>query len=147
MNKEKEEFNKITKELRKYKQLMFDADEIKILIKKVQDITNFMHENRMHIASRPEIKMNLGYDKNYTDPKENLLVNNMLRELNHDVTYNNFYTSYVDLYWNLEKAYRKIVKYEMRIDAINSQQVAINDQILKINDQILKLGIVQGVNK
>lgn len=140
MNKEKEEFNKITKELRKYKQLMFDADEIKILIKKVQDITNFMHENRMHIASQPEIKMNLGYDKNYTDPKENLLVNNMLRELNHDVTYNNFYKSYVDLYWNLEKAYRKIVKYEMRIDAINAQQVAINDQILK-------LGIVNGVNK
>jgi hypothetical protein len=140
MNKEKEELNEIREKLYKYAQLELNADEMKVLIKKVRDISNFMHENRMHIASQPEIKINLGFDKNYTDPEENLLVNNMLRELNHTVTYDNFYTSYVDLYWNLEKAYRKIVKYEMRIDAINAQQVAINDQILK-------LGIVKGVNK
>jgi len=139
MNKEKEELHEIRERLYKYAQLELDADEMKVLIKKVRYIGNFMFDNRMHIASRPKIKKNLGFDKNYTDPKENLLVNNLLRELNYDVTFDNLYTSYVDLYWNLEKAYRKIVKYEMRIDTINAQQSAVNDQILK-------LGIVKGVN-
>ena len=136
-----------TKELSKYKQLELDLEEIKSLTKKVRDIDSFMHDNRMHIASRPEIKMNLGYDKNYTDKKENLLVNNMLRELNHCINRNNLYENYVNLYWNLEKAYRKIVRHEMRIDSINAQQKAVNNQILEVNNQILKLGIVQGVNK
>ena len=40
-----EELAKIQEELTKYKQLILDADEIKVLIEKVRDINSFMHEN------------------------------------------------------------------------------------------------------
>jgi len=114
-----------------------------IEIREVESICSFMCDNWEHIESYPDEKINFGFGHEndaYTDPKENLAVNNKLREINHYVYEEGVFKSYRALYCYLADAYREIVRYEMRVDSMNAQQVAINDQILK-------LGIVKGVNK
>jgi hypothetical protein len=149
----KKKLNEKDEELRKKRTILseylhLDINKLIKIEKKVKDIAEFMSDNRDHIAYHPRVKMNLGpFDKDYCDPNENRLVNNKLRKIDHKIKYENgyadpdkFFIVFVDLYWHLESAYREIVRYETKIDAINAQQVAINDQILK-------LGIVNGVNK
>jgi len=106
-------------------------------------IRSFMIDNLEHLELHPDEKINFGFGHEndaYNDPKENLAVNNKLREINHYVYEEGVFKSYRALYCYLADAYREIVRYEMRVDSMNAQQVAINDQILK-------LGIVKGVNK
>lgn len=140
VNEKDAELQVAKKELSKFEQINIDfLQEIK---EEAWKIRSFMRDNWEHLELHPDKKNNFGFSHEndaYTDPKENLAVNNKLREIGHYVHENEVFKYFRALYCYLADAYREIVRYEMRVDSMNAQQVAINDQILK-------LGIVKGVN-
>ena len=140
LNEKDAELQVAKEELSKFEQL--DINMLKEIKEAARNICLFMDRKWEHIAKHPDKKNNFGFSHENdadTDPKENIAVNNKLREIDHNVFYVEVFKSYRALYCYLADAYREIVRYEMRVDSMNAQQLAINDQILK-------LGIVKGVN-
>ena len=140
LNEKDAELQVAKKGLSKFEQI--DIDFLQEIKEEAWKIRSFMSDNWEHLELHPDKKNNFGFSHEndaYTDPKENLAVNNKLREIGHYVHENEVFKYFRALYCYLADAYREIVRYEMRVDSMNAQQVAINDQILK-------LGIIKGVN-